>query len=540
MANTDWVQSDEAFNQTKIPTTLEVGHAFKMRLIETPVADDVPIYIRPHLVERQNKFVKFIANDKLSELYVAGPPGCGKTVALSLFARMYARTGETGKKVLFVGYRHRRRCPIRKFHGDKSYQVRTFPFSFNLNQFITQLIDGDSYDLVVYDGVRTSISDSEDVMAPFTDSDQFRKAIYVTSLAFRLKDGDMGVGSMGSIYYIEDYFDSWTLDDHLAAVSAAFDTNLLDDAFKDDAAKFRNSKHPVVRETGDDESNREDEVMVSADDQVTVETIRDYVKFKYFYAGGSARFMMNKFLNPSDEQKGLKRGLDRLFELVEDWKPFTISRVPSRSPDAVNTLMQRFTTPDGALEICTALSRYVAMTAYENKGKEFVEAVKSAAKSTGNPTLKGWAFELEQIQVIKGVLQSPMDNTLVHIEGSNGLKFRPTKALDYDGTTLNGDCDDPGDDGDVVVIWCQKWNQGCFDVALFRTNDKTLTTLQFTLAQSHSQHYEYLKELRDAVVSKFKTVDRVCHIVVTPHDFLEWETPTGTGRSKNGIDFTIW
>ena len=78
---------------------------------------------------------------------------------------------------------------------------------------------------------------------------------------------------------------------------------------------------------------------------------------------------------------------------------------------------------------------------------------KSAAKSTENPTLKGWAFELEQIQVIKGVLQSPMDNALVHIEGSNGLKFRPTKALEYDGTTLNGDFDDPGDDDDVVG-WC--------------------------------------------------------------------------------------
>lgn len=106
--------------------------------------------------------------------------------------------------------------------------------------------------------------------------------------------------------------------------------------------------------------------------------------------------------------------------------------------DAVNTLiMQRFRDKDGE-GMCTPVSRYIAMIAYDNVGGELIKAVKAVAKNTGNPLLLGWAFELEQLEVIKTVLFSP-DDTQVFVSSGNVLTFRQSCDIDFDSIKVDGD-----------------------------------------------------------------------------------------------------
>ena len=54
-----------------------------------------------------------------------------------------------------------------------------------------------------------------------------------------------------------------------------------------------------------------------------------------------------------------------------------------------------------------------------------MRAVRAAANKTNNPSLKGWAFELEQIDLIHSSLVSG-DSRPEYVTNEKGLVFRPT------------------------------------------------------------------------------------------------------------------
>lgn len=75
--------------------------------------------------------------------------------------------------------------------------------------------------------------------------------------------------------------------------------------------------------------------------------------------------------------------------------------------------------------------------------------------------------------------------------------------------------------GGVSVIWCLKWNRGCFDVAFYI--DTTLVTVQFTLQEEHSLKPNYIRGLRKALMDKSMAVDKSVHIGVRKNDWEEFQ-----------------
>jgi hypothetical protein len=118
--------------------------------------------------------------------------------------------------------------------------------------------------------------------------------------------------------------------------------------------------------------------------------------------------------------------------------------------------------------VCTPLSKYVLFCAYEKCKSALVKSVRAAANSSRNPALQGWAFELEQIDLIRLSYESHKENPVYATNGL-GLSFCPTSQAEFNETGLTS-----GVVPDGTVIWCQKWNQGCFDVA-FYINDTLIT-----------------------------------------------------------------
>lgn len=118
----------------------------------------------------------------------------------------------------------------------------------------------------------------------------------------------------------------------------------------------------------------------------------------------------------------------------DDWKVFAISSVSSKASSAVDSLMQRFK------GTATAVSRYVLMSAFDHVESELVSSVQVAAENAENPILKAWAFELEQLHIIKTVFRdnSHDPSQMKQLKSRDNFCFQPAKRCEatYDGEVL--------------------------------------------------------------------------------------------------------
>ena len=154
--------------------------------------------------------------------------------------------------------------------------------------------------------------------------------------------------------------------------------------------------------------------------------------------------------------------------LVKDWSTFTSNDTPNREAAAVISLLEQFMERND-LPHCVAASGYVLLHAADKRnGASLVTTVSNMAEFSGNPCLRGWTCEKQQMEVIKSVfkeLQKVKDLGIAshaYIGTKEGLALSPNHKMSHDGEVFT-DCA-IGDNGSTK-IWCRKWNQGCFALA---------------------------------------------------------------------------
>jgi hypothetical protein len=512
-----------ALQNVRLPTSIQEGDAIQFSQIDGPRLNETPLFIRPHLTEKLDLLNAFLSNDSLLQLYISGPPGCGKTSFVTLWAHLFARTG---KRVLLVNFRTRQECVILQLEGASVDTLSRAPTSDALRGALETFLDSyktAKFDLCVFDGVREQERNCANVVAllnSFTGEATERKiakVVHVTSLSFRMRGGDANLGF--NSYIGRESFDSWVLEDHVDAFKSLAAKKLLGPMLLADIKRHMDS-------IAEDEDDTEDSVM---DREPSDADLEEYANYKYFFAGGSARFMFTHSIAT------LKEELDTKIRLVNDWKVFTSNNLPDAAPFAVNTLMQRFST-NQEQPYCIAVSRYVLTYAYAKCAGELVEAVSRVANATGNPALKGWAFELKQLELIKNILAS-RNSLPKHAKTEQGLAFSPYSQTSYDGKIL--EAVDSLENGSL--IWCLKWNQGCFDLAFY--SNSTLVTLQFIVSKDHSLKLGHVRILREALITSGNPVSSVVHIGIVPlldeTNYFQFKAATGTGRSVNETEFTV-
>jgi len=187
----------------------------------------------------------------------------------------------------------------------------------------------------------------------FKDENIFPKVVYVISLPFELRDGDNLPDYMRN--YEEGFFNSWTQQDLLDAVQALHKAGYLHAAITNDIADFR-ARH--ANGLDDDDADGFDKKLNAKADNVPISmsSIHSYVDFKYFYAGGSIRFMLDYILDR------LKAKLSILIDSVmtnHHSKAFASQAILYGTNDTTYSLMQRFTNERGGVT-WTPVSRYVA------------------------------------------------------------------------------------------------------------------------------------------------------------------------------------
>ena len=258
-------------SQHSIPKAIShADHLVLDRVEGEGIRYETQVYIRQEL------------DGPMLQLFISGPPGCGKTVFTSLLARMYAKNNNM--KVLYVAFRDESQCPVIIFDGSNAVQVEKFPTNTRLYDFVEQLANEKDahFDLALYDGVRKNIEASTNVMALLKDQAVFSKSVFVTSLEFEFKDGN----SMPDVIkvYETDEFNSWTQAEHIEAFGTL--ATRLNQRVQQDILAFAQHRPPAEG----------------------VSEIENYVNFKYFYAGGSARFMIDYTI------ESLKGKLDKLID----------------------------------------------------------------------------------------------------------------------------------------------------------------------------------------------------------------------------------
>lgn len=391
------------------------------------------------------------------------------------------------------------------------------------------------FDFVLFDGVRSNNQICSDVSLVLNGAlgRTISKIVRATSLSFRIRGQD---GIRGKDFD-QLHFISWKYEEYEAAFKVFLSKGELGDDLAADIIEvnkgLRNFSSDGIL-IGDDKidgantlSEEDDDTMVSAN-AISEEDVLFYLEQKFFYAGGSARFMYEY------TKEELITELTVLFALVKDWTVFTSIDIPGGEAIAVNSLMQQFTDERGRNPKCLAVSQYVLLHAATKNTESLVDAVSAMAVLTGNPSLQGWAFELRQIEVIKSAFKERETGGSAYIGNTEGLALLPRSEIAYNGSLFVPDVN-IGDDT-CTIIWCLKWNQGCFDVA-FYVGTK-LVTLQFT---NHSLKLQYVTSLRNALVAKGKTVSQVVHIAVVESDVQQFrfKTAEGTGRRTHDVDYTV-
>jgi hypothetical protein len=473
------------------------------------------MYIRQELVEKKLLVDKFMESslEKAKRLYVAGPPGCGKTSFFLLYCTQpLPDAGGRKPRVFVVQFRKSGYHEIMIVENGRVERLvphsGTRPSNENLSRWVEIVLLREDlirkFDYFVFDGVRQEHVVCENVLYHLNSNSPKRKGIHVTSLQFRIKPGE------GTFQRDQKmHFHSWELQDYLEAF--AFHTTPFMTPLQIKQVLLHEGDDDVLEETNDDLMQD-----VTYHDQNLQAHLPQLIERKYFYAGGIARFMFDFTLDNLCQEE-----LPTLFEQMSDaeWNEFATLNISVGTPYAVNSLMQRL--PHMSRTRVYPVSKFVLEKVYTKVGKRLLDKLVAAADNSSNPVLQGWVYELEQLDLLRAAIHAsaPCTNEMRSLV----LYADSIDLVHYDGTKLEG----LKDKVTSFFIVCSLWNQGCFDAAIF--HEGKLLTLQFTMSPKHTLKVRYIMDLKKVLNDKGLSVAGIHHIAIVKNDSVaevfEFESP---------------
>ncbi len=477
----------------------------------------IPLFIREHMVDKLEKLSQFLNHPFKWKLYMTGSPGCGKTCFFWMWADQLR---QRNKRVLFVQYGKAKSCQIWVLECDARFLL-TSPGLHPENTYhvVGQVIDAmtqeERFDVCICVGVRCNEAECRYLMSELdsrsgkqTEMNKWAvisKLVLVTSLQFNVKHGDeFSYGPTG--YVANMHFDSWLLADYEMSVQSAL--------AKNEHIRSRFLKDWKASSATTSEVN---------DDQKLLQAVRQ----KYHFAGGCARFMFEM----SMEQ--LQTELTKLCDRNDNWAAFTATGMSLKTAVSVSALMQSFTY-SGWLMTCTPVSKYVLIRAYDSGRSKVTNAVKEVASTTNNPTLRDWAFQLSQFDIISSALASKRTGYSRLLPAaavkSSKLTFFPKAENIFNGSTIEGDVVN----GSVIR---GEFNQGVFETAIYF--DKTLVSIQFTGSEEQALYLEFLSSVFTALVQKRVAVKRMVHLAIVATEVYDDFVFEGEGTYSLGKIHTL-
>jgi hypothetical protein len=493
----------------------------------------VKMFLRPHLVDKKDLVDQFMNQDQKKRLYVSGPPGCGKT---TFFLAYFTRWARKQKKVgLVVQYRELSSCEIVILRGDQDPQfVQSDRLTRSkLGDLVEDIAKNQMppFDFCLLDGARQKIDGCKNIMSYINLHFIDRKVIHITSLEFDIKGGEASGGTFGIDQHL--HVDSWVRSEYESCYDAGLlsheewihllETEEDDEEIGSDEEDGSNSNDEEKEDLAKIGAEMETDEKEATERKALVVAL---IERKFFYAGGSARLFFDHSLIDllETELKSLENRVSN-----EMWTEFAELSIGYKTPSSVSTLLQKI-----GQEVFP-VSKYFMFLGYQKRKSQLVMALKAAARAADNPAMKGWAFELEQIDIV--TTKAEISHSVSNDDGSLVLPVQ-NAFVEYDGALLTGDTE-----SQAFVIFCKKWNQGCFDLA-FVFGDELVTT-NFTISAEHSLKVWYIRDLKIALKKNGREVTKVTHLAVldavSTFERFKFKEATGTGfdNGKNPALYKI-
>ena len=409
---------------------------------------------------------------------VYGPPGIGKSLAMLAFSSTLVHDGW---KVIWLHLSDRHLYECIRFHDDR--KETTFFHVGDLDQILPHTVEHGSKLFVILDGIRDSISfpKHQEVATkcrqwylmhvdPRADSGQVRlvENSSMSSLELNTEETDRMLATEPFCMF------SWAQSDYNVAV---------------EHKEFREQIMQNL-DVEIDDSDLEDEGTALSDGQ-DLRKVRALLKAKFFFSGGSARYMF------SYTTKQVKESICKAVDSEQDVTRLLRGLVGATSSQACHRLAGCYPHPNPVVStscICTILSRFASERVAMKAGPDAIEVLANSLQHDMNPSMEGWIFEMLFFSRLRlgGVYFVDKDQQQ-HVWQSSG-----------DIITLKGQS--LGElTGDKFWLKPQRWNQGGYDAVFVDKIESTIRFVQVTKGKKHAFKIRHFRKLLD----QFK-VETVC------------------------------
>ncbi|EGZ27628.1 hypothetical protein PHYSODRAFT_293418 [Phytophthora sojae] len=370
--------------------------------------------------------------------WILGPPGTGKSTTAMAFASTVNRS-EWIVTWIHVGKNMTWRCV--RLIGDER---KTRAIDIADMDEVLRIDDDTMHHLVLLDGWTAADSFTQltvKCVEWFLQSNEIkqRRLAFVCSVAARGKvQEDMEILTNAMEFHVW----SWTLDEYLNAI-------------KDDEV-FQSVSQCL------------DAPAVLPNEEMSRAAM---VESKYYYAGGSCRYMFH-FRTATVATK-LSDAVDTLNDAA------TVATRGQRSSLSINRLFGMFKRPDWEGTVSPLISQYAATTVAILCGPEAIKKFMSTHRDSSNPALDGWMLEMVFFASLRNGGLDLVDAAGNKLESWNQSVIVVSDAI----PALSS--------AHPVWIKPEKWNQGGYDAIMVCKRTRHVRLVQVTSAHKHSFRIEH-------------------------------------------------
>jgi hypothetical protein len=432
------------------------------------------IFVRPE-VFRLFSSLREVASDDSVGCTISGPPGIGKSLSTYVFMCTLLDT----HVITWVNDNTLRWPTYVQF--DKGSKISgTLEGHTSLLALLRKPELGARRHVVILDGYRDSSLELGKTCGTWVyENLQLHRYVVVTSMGGFKVDVRLG----DSLHWIKFSLRSWTKQDHLEAVKCDSFFEYVKD--KLDANIVPNSKI-----------------------QDFTPTPAELVKSKFYFAGGSSRYMFD--LSTEKVIADIHENVER----CENLSKHVSGTIGGSSSQAVNSLLASY--GRGSSHVSSVpVSEYAASVLAERLGPSYVLNLRNSMVGCMTPVFDGILFHMWFFAKLKS-------SGLVFFERgfnfgfytnwirrrwpeSEFVNFNPEKSIPFFMLSEGG-------------VWLKpsKWNQGGYDAVYLVPAKKSITFVQITKADTHSFKTEHFNQLLVTIEAIWKidiTHLEICFLV---------------------------
>ncbi|TMW58961.1 hypothetical protein Poli38472_007106 [Pythium oligandrum] len=438
----------------------------------TPEADKVMLYRRREVQDLWD-FVQEEVISKNASVYIVGPPGIGKSFSTLCFV---AQLDPSQWNVVWIHFGASTTSCL-------SMGGREYWEDIDESTFVVPRVAGKRL-LVCLDGYNVNLAHLgflRKIKRGLTKDERHLVCSSIATLG-KLNQEDAEREQIRVFYMY-----SWTLADYEAAVAdAAF--------YEQVVSKLDATTANEVNDDSDDEEGGE------------AEKKKDALDRKFYYAGGSCRFM---FQRTTDQ---VKQRLQRAMESTTNKTDLIQYCSGNWHHDTINTLYGMAGGEGGRFPV----SSYAASLFAKESGAETIVQLASRLNTSKNPAMDGHLLEwLFLASVPKRAVKLVGDDGVIdELPTAHVLEFDPKKRFRVSNGRIMGN-----------KSWLQPvaWNQGGYDAVYFDNDKGNVIFIQVTRSGTHSFKMRFFNEVLlklKAAKMTIKTVE--VYFVVKSAQYLKF------------------